>query len=432
MKEFSNIFPSPPKLCSSCENKQEDFLRFRSENEDTMSREELNSKLVENFKCCNQCTENTKKYFEKQEQNPLAPLVPVLTVKIFCFKVKKSLLLKLLTLLLTTLRTIFDTLFVFFQTLFCLHSSSIIEIPDEISVFNFQIPFNLLTKNFYATLLNIYMVLIFLEIISYCFYFCWSTGSLFNLRSSLYFVVGWAIKAAMGHIIYDKLQHEFVISFNSQTYLAIALSIIDIYLTRTQLSANRVQSERSISRTTGRNDMKSIYTQSLYQESKVTKQRSEEESSDADSDEEESVMSMDVESNHENSGSQRDDSSLSEITLDNLKIKQDFGPKTLESFTRNNKNFVFPHQQHNGFKSPQANHNPSFRQSPGNIFQSPTPQLQPQPQQQNSPNIFQQGSPSVTNTAYLRNLFENQQSQQYSPTIPHGQNSKRQPNHFWS
>jgi len=234
----------------------------------------------------------------------------------------------------------------------------------------------------------------------------------------------------MGNILYEKLQHEYVISFNPQTYLAIVLTIVDIFLTRIQLSVKSAQPE---SRINVGNDMNSLYTQSLCQESKAPNRRKEE--SHDESDEED--IGMDVELNSGNSASQRDDSSLSDISLDNLTIKHDLGPKTLEAFARNNKNIGFPHQQQqNTFKtSPQANHSNLFRQPQGNIFQSPTPHSQ-QPQQRNSPNIFQQGSPSVTNTPLLRNLFEkqqNQQNRQFSPTIPdNDQNSRRQPNHFWS
>lgn len=50
MKEYSNIFPSPPKLCTECEEKQYDFLQFRRDNEDNMTREELNNALATKFK----------------------------------------------------------------------------------------------------------------------------------------------------------------------------------------------------------------------------------------------------------------------------------------------------------------------------------------------------------------------------------------------
>jgi hypothetical protein len=232
----------------------------------------------------------------------------------------------------------------------------------------------------------------------------------------------------MGKILFEKQQHEFQISFNPLTYYALILSIIDIYLTRRLLSANRVQVPER--RSNEGNDMQSNNSQPQYQESNESN-RGRVEEDDIDEDEE---FGMDVESNDGDTTNQRDDSSLPEIKLDNLTIKQDFGPKTLESFTRNNKNYVFPHQQ-NGFKvSPQTNN--SFRQTQqGNIFQSPTP-LSHQTQPQQSPNIFQQGSPSssMTNSGFFKNLFDSQnQQQQFSPNPTNNQNSRRQPNnHIWS
>jgi hypothetical protein len=141
---------------------------------------------------------------------------------------------------------------------------------------------------------------------------------------------------------------------------------------------------------------------------------------------------MEVEENNGNTTNHRD-SSLPEVKLNNLSLKQDFNSKSVEAFSRNSNKFVFPHLQ-NG-------HSNSFRQSPipRNIFQSPTsqPQLQqPQPQQPHSPNIFQQGSPNNNNNNsnnYIRNLFDQQQPQQFSPSNMHGnQNSRNRPNHQWS
>jgi hypothetical protein len=239
MKEYAKIFPSPPKLCYECETKQYDFLRFRRENEEKMTREELNSALASKFKCCDRCTENTKRYFEKLDSSSLAPL-STLTVNFFCFRVKKKILLEALTYLIVTLRTLFDSLFVFFQILFCLQASNILDFPDVISVSNFQIPFKLVEQNFYTTVFNMFIGLILLEISSYYFHFSWSnTRSNFSLRSTFYFMLGWTIKIAMGKILFEKQQHEYMISFNPLTYYALILSIIDIYLTRRQLSAKR-------------------------------------------------------------------------------------------------------------------------------------------------------------------------------------------------
>lgn len=114
-------------------------------------------------------------------------------------------MLRFLTYLLITLRTLFDSLFVFFQTLFCLQTARIFEFPFEISVFGFNIPlsqyvqliasfrniffqlplylltyFCRISLNFYTTVVNVFVGLIILEIVSYYFHFLWS-----NFRSSL-------------------------------------------------------------------------------------------------------------------------------------------------------------------------------------------------------------------------------------------------------
>jgi len=427
MKEFSNIFPSPPKLCYECENKQYQFLQFRKDNEDKMTREELNNALATKFNCCDQCTENTRKYFEKQNSSSLSPLTP-LTVNLCCCKVKKSFLLKLLTYLNVIFWTLFDSLYVLFQILFCLHSSGIIEIPDQIFINNFRIPFKLAEQSFYTTVFNCFIGLIILEAASYFFYYMWRNTQ-YNLRSAFFFILGSATKIALGKVLFEKQQHEYQISFNSHTYIALALALLDIYLARRQLLSFKAQTP--ISRKNVATDTQSSYSRSQSQFEGENRWEDDcDDTVERDSDDNEE-SGMDVESNNEDGA----DSSFSEINLDKLKIKNDFSPKKSETYSRNNRNFTYPHQQQTGFQfSPQPSYqNSRQQQSPGNIFQSPTPFTQEQ-RQHTSPNIFQQRSPTV-NHEYFRNLFDQnaqqeQQQQQFSPN--NYQNSRRQPNHFWS
>jgi len=429
MREFSNIFPLPPKLCLECENKQYEFLQFRKENEDNMTREELNNALATKFNCCDQCKENTRKYFEKQNSaSSLSPLT-TLTVNLLCWKLKKSFLVNLLTYLNVILRTVFDSLYFFFQILFCLVASNIIDIPDKISVYNIQIPFKVAEQRFYTTVFNCFLGLVFLEIISYYFYLRWRTSRYnFNLRSVFFFIVGWVIKIAMGIILFEKQQHEYQISFNPFTYYALVLAIIDIYLTRRQLLSNKIQTPISRSNVSPRTQSTYSQSESQIQNKEANRNFEEESEGSEDYDSNDSGESgMDVESNKEDTGA---DSSFTDINFDNLKIKQGYSPKK-----SGNKTFVYPHQQQTGFQvSPQSSHKSSFQQqSPGNIFQSPTTQ-QHQP---TSPNIFQQRSPT-TNSEFFKTLFtqqpqqqQRQQQQQFPSEWSKNENSKR-PNHVWS